>query len=92
MTDVSAKRYKINAGFITEKIGNKITVFSGEQSVLFTFNDSAAFIFQSLKLGWSNEKIAEGLVKKYDVAMSEAGKDVQEFAQVLLKKGIISLR
>ena len=84
------KRYKINQGFITQKIEDKTTIFSGEDSVLHTLNDTAAYIFQGLKLGWDNTKIINGLLKKFGATNTEAERDLEEFANLLLKKKIIS--
>lgn len=85
------KKYKINKGFITQKIGNKTTVFAGEESVLFTLNESASLIFQGLKLGWDRTKIVNGLVDQYNVEKAIAQKDVEEFTKILLEKKIIKL-
>ncbi len=84
-------KYKLNQGFITQRIGNKTTVFAGEESILFTLNETAAYIFNGIKLGWTKEKIVEGLVKKYGASKIQAEKDILGFTQELLKKKIISL-
>ena len=54
---LKTKVYKINQGFVTQKINNKTTIFSGEDSVLYTLNETAALIFSGIKLGW--DKTAE---------------------------------
>lgn len=82
-------RYKINKGLTTQKIDNKITIFSGEDSILHTLNVSAAYIFQGLKLGWSDKKIIEGLIEKYDASPQEAKEDFEDFRGLLIKKKIL---
>ena len=80
--------YKINQGFITQKIENKLTIFEGEESLLHTLNKTAAYIFQGLKLGWEDKQITIGLIKM-GATQGEAEKDLKDFIQLLLKKGII---
>lgn len=84
-------RYKISKDFVTQKIGKKTSVFAGEKSVLFTFNDTAADIFTGLKLGWDKRKIINRLVLKYKVNPEEAGEDLENFIEELLRKKIITV-
>lgn len=84
-------KYKINKGFIQQKLDDKMVIFDGEESVLYTFNETASFIFQKLKLGWDNKKIIDGLVKKHQIKEKRAEKDVNELISDLLKKKIISV-
>lgn len=83
-------KYTIKQGFITQKIGKKTTIFSAEESVLFTLNESAAFIFNGIKLGWDKKKMVEKLAEKYDVSIEKAQKDATELLQKLEEKGIIA--
>ncbi len=85
---LKTKVFKINAGFITQKIDGKVTIFEGEKSTLHTLNESAAFIFQGLKLGWDDKKIIKGLIRM-GAAPDDAEGDLADFKQLLLKKGII---
>lgn len=84
-------KFKINKGFIEQKLGDKIVIFDGEESFLYTFNEAASFIFQKLKLGWDNKKIIDGLVKKYQIKEKRAERDVNELVSELAKKKIISV-
>jgi hypothetical protein len=84
------KNYKISKGFIVQKLGAKTVIFDGEESVLYTFNETASFVFQKLKRGWEEEKIIKRLVKKYQIKEKRAEKDVNELICDLLKKKIIS--
>lgn len=83
-------RYKINIGFITQKIDDKTTIFSGEESLLHTLNDTATYIFQGLKLGWKEEKIIKGLIEKFGATQKQAKEDLEEFTKLLLKKKVIT--
>lgn len=84
-----AVKYILNPGYITQKVGNKTTVFSGEKSILITFNESAALIFQGLKLGWDDEKITEKLVASFEIEERTAKKDIADFTKELLDKKIL---
>ncbi len=85
----SLNKYRLNKGFISHKINNNVVVFSSEDSILFTFNQTAAYIFQGIKMGWGNEKITKGLVDSYNIPESEARKDIEGFTKDLVKKKIL---
>lgn len=81
--------YTITKGLITQKLDNKTVIFDGEESVLYTFNETASYIFLKIKAKWNEEKIILSLVKRYGVKEERAEKDVKELIKDLLKKKII---
>lgn len=83
-------KYKINKGFITQKLDDKTVIFDGEESVLYTFNETASFIFKKIKKGEEREKIIEMVKKKYDIKKDRAEKDFNELIADLKKKKIVS--
>lgn len=85
------KKYKVRKGFITEKLDEKTVIFDGEESILYTFNETASDIFKKIKLGWDEQKITTELVKKYKISESKAKKDLRELLVDLKKKKIISV-
>ena len=82
-------KYKINKGFIVQKLDDKTVIFDGEKSVLYTFNETASFIFRRLKLGRSIVEIVKTLMMKYKIGEIEAKKDIKELIRDLLAKKII---
>lgn len=82
-------KYILNKGFITQKIGNKTTIFAGEESILFTLNETAAYIFNGIKLNWDYEKIVKGLIEKYNAPREQAEKDILVLIEELAVKKII---
>ena len=86
------KKYRINKGFIVQKLGKKTVIFDGEKSVLYTFNETASFIFKKMKLNWTIEKIAEELVNIYKISLNSALKDVQSLVRDLIDKKIVSTK
>jgi polyhydroxyalkanoate synthesis regulator phasin len=68
---------------------DKITIFDGELSLLYTFSETASFIFSKIKLGWEKNKLIDALVKKYGISGKKAEKDVEEFMQELRCKKIV---
>lgn len=82
------KKYKINKGFIIQKLDGKIVVFDGEKSVLNTLNSTASFMFQKIKLGWDKSKIIEAVVKEYTVDRESVAKDLDKMINELIKKKI----
>ena len=83
-------KYKINKGFITQKLDDKTVIFDGEESVLYTFNETASFIFKKIKKGEEKEKIIEMVEKKYGIKEDRAEKDFNELVADLKKRKIIS--
>lgn len=83
-------KYKINKGFIIQKMGKDLVIFDGEKSVLYTFNESAAFIFRKLKLKLSYEEIVKAMVKKFKIEEAEAEKDAKDLLNELLEEKIIN--
>lgn len=81
--------YKINKGFITQKIGEKITIFDGEESQLITFNESATYIFERIKRKIEDKKMIELLQKRYNITSKQAETDFQELILRLKKLKII---
>lgn len=82
-------KYKINKGFIVQKVGNKSTIFDGEESALYTFNKTGVLIFDKIKLGWDKEKILKLISKTYSISDKTAQKDFAEFTRELIKSRII---
>ena len=83
------QKLKLNQGFITQKVDGQVTVFSGEESILYTFNDTGALILQGLKLGWDDEKIIKSISTKFKVSAGDAEKDIADFKKTLLSKKIL---
>lgn len=83
-------KYKLNKGFIVQKLNNKMVIFDGEESALYTFNETAAFIFKKIKKGEEKEKIIEMVARKYDIKKDKVRKDFNELLGDLKKKKIVS--
>lgn len=83
-------KYKLNKGFIIQKLDRKITIFDGEQSALYTFNETASFVFAKIRSGWERERITEALIKKYRIDKKKAQEDFDDLTKDLLTKKIIT--
>lgn len=83
------KKYRINKGFIVQKLGKKTVIFDGEKSVLYTFNETASFIFKKMKLNWTIDKIAEEMTNKYNISFKNALKDAEDLLSDLIDKKIV---
>ncbi|PIZ96237.1 MAG: hypothetical protein COX79_05575 [Candidatus Levybacteria bacterium CG_4_10_14_0_2_um_filter_36_16] len=81
-------KIKIVKGFITQRMGDKITIFDAEKSVLLTFNNTATFIFDQLKKGVDTKKIITELANEFKITEEKAKKDADEFIKTLLLKGL----
>lgn len=81
--------YKLNKGFIVQKIDHKQTiVFDGESSMLFTFNETASCVFRLLKTEKTKKEIVDYLCDHYKVGTERAQKDVKTIIGDFLKKKI----
>jgi len=83
-------KYKINKGLITQKLDDKIVIFDGEESVLYTFNETASEIFRLLKKNLEEKEIIGKIAKKYEIKKERVEKDFTELISDLKKKKIIT--
>jgi len=83
-------KYKVNKGFITQKLDNKTVIFDSDNSVLYSFNETASYMFCKIKIGWEKEKIIEQIIKQYLVKKERAEKDFIQLVSDLKKKKILA--
>lgn len=81
---------KVKKGFITQKLDKKTVLFDGEKSILYTFNETASYLFSLLKRGKNKKELIAALLKKYEVTEKKARKDVEELLNDLRKKKIVT--
>lgn len=84
-------KYSINKNLILQKTDEGLVGFETEKSFLYTFNETAEFIFKKIKLNWEEEKIVSALAKKYEVTLSTLKKDVKALIKDMLKYRILIL-
>lgn len=82
-------KYKINEGFISQKIGKKITIFDADKSILYSLNETSSFIFDKLKKGLTEKQILDSLLSNYLVKENDVKIDLKRNIQDLLKRGIL---
>ena len=82
------RKLKIKKGFVVQRQANKIVIFDGEESLLYTFNSTASFIFEKIRRKMGNQQIVDVLVKQYSISKKRAEKDLKEFISELMEKGI----
>lgn len=84
------KELKLNKGFITQKLDNKTVIFDGEKSLLYTFNESASFIFKKIKSGLNERQLATALIKRYKITEKRAKEDIEAILNDLRNLEIIT--
>lgn len=84
-----ASLYKINKNVIFQKIDKQLIGFDVDHSSLFTFNETAEYIFSKIKTKTEPSRIASLLAKKYEVDVKDAMKDVNELLKLLKKNKIL---
>lgn len=82
-------KYKVNKNIVLQKIDKGIAAFDVDRSLLYTFNETAGFIYKKIKQGWEEEKIVLALAKKYDAVLPTIEKDVKVLVKDMLKNKII---
>ena len=81
--------YKVAKGLITQKLDDKTVIFDGDKSVLYTFNETASYIFGKIKAKMEKEKITALMVKRYGIKEAKAKKDLDEIVEDMVEKKII---
>ena len=84
-------KYKINKGIINQKQNDKITIFDGNRSVLYHFNETASLIFEMLKRGKAENEIISSVKKRFNVDEKIIKRDMDVFLKNLKKIEVISL-
>lgn len=82
-------RVRLRIGVTIHKLENKLNLFDGENSILYTLNESAAVILNGLKLGWSKVKILKDLQENYGAKITEAEEDYESILRFLKEKKLI---
>lgn len=85
-------KYNANKKLIIQKIDKDLVIFDSDRSYLFTFNETAEYIFKKVKLGWEEDKIVLMLEKKYMVKKEIIKKDLKVLIKDMLKNRIILLQ
>ena len=83
------KKLKIDKGLIVQKIDKDTIIFDSSKSTLYTFNNTASFIFDRLKKGFNKEKIISAIIKNYNIKKEKAEKDYDTILIELKNKKII---
>jgi hypothetical protein len=81
--------YKLNKGFIVQKMGKETVIFDPDRSVLYTLNETASFVFSRLKKGLDQTAIVSALTKTFAVTPEHALKDVVTLLRDFKKKRIL---
>lgn len=82
-------KYKVNRNLILQKLDNKLVGFDVERSFLYTFNETAEYVFKKIKRGWEVNKIASLLAKRYEITGKDALKDSKTLLKELKKNKIL---
>lgn len=83
------KYWHLNSDFIFEFIDGKLTVFDAEKSFLYTFNETASYIFKLLKKNETKQSIVDRMQKRYDITQEVAAKDFDALLSSLKTKQIL---
>lgn len=82
--------YKINKGFIDETVGKNTVIFDPDESKVYTLNETAGFIFRSIKKGLDTDAISGLLLRTYDTTTETVKKDLHDTIKLLIDRKIIT--
>jgi len=74
------------------KVQDQLFILDRRNSVLHTFNDTGAFLWEQLKAGMKPECLAGALADQFDIGIEDAQVDVNEFLNALERHGLASIR
>lgn len=66
-------------------------IVNTKTSMMHELDETATFIWQQISKKTDSSKVVEKLCKVYDVSESKAKKDVEDFLNLLVKKGLIEV-
>lgn len=75
--------------FLFYNIGKKTLIYSGDNSLLYTFNDTASLIMSKLRLGWTLERIIDFISFQTGADKKVVKRDVEQFVSELLKNKLV---
>ena len=73
------------------KVDNEIFVLQRDNSVLHSFNETGAFLWEMLNKGISLEEMQKQLCEQFDVGADQAQTDVADFVNSLESQALIKL-
>jgi len=82
-TCMKSSHWRIKKGYIVQEVPEGIVIFDAGESKLYTFNETAALIFQGFKEHKTVEQIAVILVKEYEVSRERAKTEIKSLIQSL---------
>lgn len=80
--------YSFLPDVLVQKIQKDTIIFNPTTSKLYTFNSTAAFIIEKLQNGFTEEKIAILVSKKFNVTEFIAFKDIQLLIRQLIDEKV----
>lgn len=81
--------YKINSDISVKKIADELFIYDRKNAFIHSFNDTGAFILESIQEQMDPEQIIHRIVAEFDIEIDEARKDVAQFVDTLIKQNII---
>jgi len=81
--------YREAKNLILQKLDGKLVGFDVDRSFLYTFNETAEFIFKKIRAQWTEERIVKALGKKYEVSATKLKQDVKQAIKDMVKNKII---
>lgn len=80
---MKSTHWRIKKGFIVQEVPDGIVIFDAGESKLYTFNETAALIFQGLKEKKTLEHMVDTLTQEYNISQEKAKKEVENLIQSL---------
>lgn len=82
-------RITCNPDLAIRKIDGEIFIYDCSRSLIHTFNETGALLWNALEEGLDREQMSERILAAYDVDKESAAQDIQEFFNTLENLGLV---
>lgn len=85
------KNFIKNKTCLTTKLEGRMIILDTETGVYFEINETGTIIWDLLSSSKSREKIIEKIMMEFNAPENEIVRDVDDFLNMCIKKGLISV-
>jgi hypothetical protein len=86
---VEFMRMQPNANLSTRKIDNEIFIYDRDRTLIHTFNDTGAFLWNLLEQGFGKEAMTKRMTDEYEIDEQSAASDIESFLDTIRTLGLV---
>lgn len=81
--------FKQSPSVLTQKVGDRVVLLNPNTGKIYSLNDTASFLWNSLSNKNSFQNLIDVLYSNYDISVNDARKDIKKFLYRYLKYNLI---